>query len=62
MGKPQEKNTQKRGKTAQKRLHREELEKNRDKSAASLKGGLIYRKKKSYSEIGQHARRAEEKV
>lgn len=35
----------KRGEMAQKRLQREELEKNRDKSAASLKGALIYRKK-----------------
>lgn len=35
----------KRGETAQKRLQREELKKNRDKSAASLKGALIYRKK-----------------
>lgn len=46
----------KRGETAQKKLHREEVEKNRDESAASLK-----KKEKSYSEMGQHARRAGEK-
>lgn len=62
MGKPQEKKMQKGERQLRKKLHREELEKKRDKSAASLKGGLIYRKKASYSEMGEHARRAEEKV
>lgn len=44
MGKPQEKKSKK-GRDSSEKLHREELEKNRDKSAASLKGALIYRKK-----------------
>lgn len=47
----------KRGEIAQKKLHRKEVEKNRDESAASLEK----KKKKSYSEMGQHARRAGEK-
>lgn len=51
----------KRGETAQEKLYKEELEKDGDKSSASLKGALIYRKKKSYFEMEQHARRAEEK-
>lgn len=57
MGKPQEKKTQKGD-----RGLRKNYTENRDKSAASLKGALTYRKKKSYSEMGQHARRAEEKL
>lgn len=44
MGKPQEKKTQK-GDRQLRKNYREELEKYRDISAASLKDALIYRKK-----------------
>lgn len=62
MGKPQEKKSKKGRDSSEKNSTEKNLRRTGIKALLSLKGALIYRKKKPYSGMGQHARRAEEKV